>query len=132
MAGAEKMNADNRAAYLDSTTDFTYDPADRLTKSVKTGNGAGTQTCVHDDNANVVSQTGKGTSTAFHYGRNRLLTATTSGVTRVVVQEFDSPAWTLYEMTFSEWLLAYLRGRDVTLCSRPDTQFSLLPTERST
>ncbi|MFF4079409.1 SMI1/KNR4 family protein [Streptomyces sp. NPDC001777] len=37
---------------------------------------------------------------------------------RVVVQEFDSPAWTLYEMTFGEWLLAYLKGRDVTLCSR--------------
>ncbi|MEU0157621.1 SMI1/KNR4 family protein [Streptomyces sp. NPDC006261] len=37
---------------------------------------------------------------------------------RVVVQEFDSPAWTLYEMTFSEWLLDYLKGRDVTLCSR--------------
>jgi len=37
---------------------------------------------------------------------------------RVVVQEFDSPAWTLYEMTFGEWLLDYLRGRDVTLCSR--------------
>ncbi|AJE43601.1 SMI1/KNR4 family protein [Streptomyces nodosus] len=45
---------------------------------------------------------------------------------RVVVQEFDSPAWTLYEMTFSEWLLAYLGGRDVTLCSRdfaPDRPF---------
>ncbi|WP_225080921.1 SMI1/KNR4 family protein [Streptomyces sp. CoT10] len=45
---------------------------------------------------------------------------------RVVVQEFDSPAWTLYEMTFSEWLLDYLRGRDVTLCSRnfaPDRPF---------
>lgn len=37
---------------------------------------------------------------------------------RVVVQEFDSPAWTLYEMTFGEWLLAYLRGEDVTVCSR--------------
>ncbi|MEE1755708.1 SMI1/KNR4 family protein [Streptomyces sp. SP18CS02] len=37
---------------------------------------------------------------------------------RVVVQEFDSPAWTLYEMTFGDWLLAYLRGRDVTLCAR--------------
>ncbi|MFE3591514.1 SMI1/KNR4 family protein [Streptomyces niveus] len=45
---------------------------------------------------------------------------------RVVVQEFDSPAWTLYEMTFSQWLLAYLKGRDVTLCSRnfaPDGPF---------
>ncbi|MFJ7494648.1 DNRLRE domain-containing protein [Streptomyces sp. NPDC097727] len=76
---AKKMNADNRAAYLDSTTDFTYDPADRLTKSVKTGNGAGTETYVHDDNANVISQTVKGTSTTFRYDRNRLLTATTSG-----------------------------------------------------
>ncbi|MEU9700566.1 SMI1/KNR4 family protein [Streptomyces sp. NPDC047981] len=37
---------------------------------------------------------------------------------RVVVQEFDSPAWTLYEMTFGEWLPAYLKGRDVTLCAR--------------
>ncbi|MFR9797684.1 SMI1/KNR4 family protein [Streptomyces sp. MS06] len=37
---------------------------------------------------------------------------------RVVVQEFDSLAWTLYEMSFSDWLLAYLKGRDVTLCSR--------------
>ncbi|MEU8679668.1 SMI1/KNR4 family protein [Streptomyces sp. NPDC048560] len=45
---------------------------------------------------------------------------------RVVVQEFDSPAWTLYEMTFSEWFLAYLKGRDVTVCSRnfaPDRAF---------
>ena len=45
---------------------------------------------------------------------------------RVVVQEFDSPAWTLHEMTFSEWLLAYLRGEDVTVCSRnlaPDRPF---------
>lgn len=37
---------------------------------------------------------------------------------RVVVQEFDGPAWTLYVMTFGEWLLAYLRGEDVTVCSR--------------
>lgn len=77
---AKKMNADNRAAYLDSTTDLTYDPADRLTKSVKTGNGAGTETYVHDDNANVISQAVKGASTTFQYDRNRLLTGTTSGV----------------------------------------------------
>ncbi|MFB7914654.1 SMI1/KNR4 family protein [Streptomyces sp. NPDC056061] len=51
---------------------------------------------------------------------------TPSSPWRVVVQEFDSPSWTLYEMTFGEWLLAYLRGRDVTLCSRnvaPDGPF---------
>ncbi|MFF9487797.1 SMI1/KNR4 family protein [Streptomyces sp. NPDC014676] len=45
---------------------------------------------------------------------------------RVVVQEFDSPAWTLHEMTFGDWLLAYLEGQDVTVCSRnlaPDGPF---------
>ncbi|WP_079042109.1 DNRLRE domain-containing protein [Streptomyces aureus] len=77
---AKKMNADNRSAYLDSTTDFTYDPADRLTRSVKTGNGAGTETYTHDDNANVISQTVKGVGTTFQYDRNRLLTSTTAGV----------------------------------------------------
>ncbi|MDT0467780.1 SMI1/KNR4 family protein [Streptomyces gibsoniae] len=44
----------------------------------------------------------------------------------VLVQELDSPAHTLYEMTFSAWLLAYLKGRDVTVCSRnlaPDGPF---------
>ncbi|UYQ63982.1 DNRLRE domain-containing protein [Streptomyces peucetius] len=76
---AKKMSADDHAAYLDSTTDYTYDPVDRLAKLVKTGNGAGTETYVHDDNANVISQTVKGTSTTFHYDRNRLLSATTSG-----------------------------------------------------
>jgi RHS repeat-associated protein len=78
---AKKMNADDHAAYLSSTTDYTYDPADRLAKSVKTGNGAGTETYVHDDNANVVSQTVKGTTTTYDYDRNRLLSATTGGAT---------------------------------------------------
>jgi len=35
----------------------------------------------------------------------------------VVVQEFDSFSWVLYEMTFSDWLLAYLRGEDMTVYS---------------
>ncbi|MFE7571400.1 DNRLRE domain-containing protein [Streptomyces sp. NPDC057539] len=78
---AKKMNADNHAAYLESTTDYTYDPADRLAKSVKTGTGAGTDTYVHDDNANVISQSVKGVSTTFGYDRNRLLTATSAGTT---------------------------------------------------
>ena len=70
---AKKMNADNHAAYLSSTTDYTYDPADRLKQAVKTGNGAGTETYVHDDNANVISQTVKDITTTFTYDRNRLL-----------------------------------------------------------
>ncbi|MEV8348503.1 DNRLRE domain-containing protein [Streptomyces niveus] len=76
---AKKMNADNHAAYLSSTTDYSYDPVSRLAKSVKAGNGAGTDTYVHDDNANVVSQTVKGATTTYSYDRNRLLSSTTSG-----------------------------------------------------
>ncbi|MEU4980848.1 DNRLRE domain-containing protein [Streptomyces sp. NPDC021969] len=78
---AKKMNADNHAAYLDSTTAITYDPVNRLAKSVKTGNGASTDTYVHDDNANVIRQTVKGGTTDYVYDRNRLLRATTSGST---------------------------------------------------
>jgi RHS repeat-associated protein len=75
----KKMNADNHAAYLDSTTDYSYDPVDRLARSVKTGNGAGTDTYVHDDNANVVSQNVDGTATTFTYDRNRLQSASVAG-----------------------------------------------------
>lgn len=45
---------------------------------------------------------------------------------RVVVQEFGSPARTLHEMTFGEWLSACPKGEDVTGCSRnpaPDRPF---------
>ncbi|MGW1884250.1 golvesin C-terminal-like domain-containing protein [Streptomyces sp. NPDC001970] len=76
---AKKMNADNHSAYLESTTEYTYDPVDRIAKSVKTGNGAATETYVHDDNANVVQQTVGGTATDFRYDRNRLQTSTTAG-----------------------------------------------------
>ncbi|WUK21446.1 DNRLRE domain-containing protein [Streptomyces sp. NBC_00371] len=76
---AKKMNADNHSAYLDSTTNYTYDPVDRLAKSVKTGNGASTDTYVHDDNSNVISQTVKDTSTTFAYDRNRLQSAAVAG-----------------------------------------------------
>lgn len=90
LVGAEKKATSytydpyGQSETANNTVDYTYYPADRLTKWAKTGNGAGTETYVHDDNANVVSQTVKGTRTAFHYDRNRLLTATTSGVTRVL------------------------------------------------
>ncbi|MET8361902.1 RHS repeat-associated core domain-containing protein, partial [Micromonospora sp. NPDC005171] len=77
----KKMNADNHGAYLTTTSDFTYDPRDRLAGLTKTGDGAGTETYVHDANSNVTSQTVKGTTTAFNYERNRLLTAATGGST---------------------------------------------------
>ncbi|MFF0479560.1 DNRLRE domain-containing protein, partial [Streptomyces sp. NPDC004284] len=75
----KKMDADNHSAYLDSTTDYTYDPVDRLAKSVKTGNGASTDTYVHDDNANVVSQTVMGATTTFSFDRNRLQSSSVAG-----------------------------------------------------
>ncbi|WP_445319867.1 golvesin C-terminal-like domain-containing protein [Micromonospora sp. ZYX-F-536] len=77
----KKMNADNHGVYLTTTSDFTYDPRDRLASLTKTGDGAGTETYVHDANNNVTSQTVKGTSTTFNYERNRLLTAVTGGST---------------------------------------------------
>jgi hypothetical protein len=73
--------ARNQGVSPSSTTDYTYDPVDRLKQSVKTGNGAGTETYVHDNNANVISQTVEGTTTAYNYDRNRLLTATVGGTT---------------------------------------------------
>ncbi|MFD2027898.1 DNRLRE domain-containing protein [Promicromonospora aerolata] len=78
---ASKANADVAGAYLESTTTYTYDPVDRLAESVKTGNGAKTETYVHDDNANVISQDVGGTATTYSYDRNRLLTATADGAT---------------------------------------------------
>ncbi|WP_157745880.1 golvesin C-terminal-like domain-containing protein [Micromonospora purpureochromogenes] len=78
---AKKMNADNNAAYLNTTSDYTYDPRDRLAQLVRTGDGADTETYVHDANNNVISQTIKDATTTFNYDRNRLLTATTGGAT---------------------------------------------------
>ncbi|MGW1028113.1 golvesin C-terminal-like domain-containing protein [Streptomyces sp. NPDC002577] len=78
---AKKMNADDHAAYLSSTTDYTYDPADRLKEAAKTGNGATTETYVHDDNANVIRQTVNGVETQYDYDRNRLQSVTTAGST---------------------------------------------------
>ncbi|WP_446210444.1 golvesin C-terminal-like domain-containing protein [Micromonospora sp. IBSANI012] len=78
---AKKMNADNNAAYLNTTSDYTYDPRDRLAQLVRTGDGADTETYVHDANNNVISQAIKGATTTFNYDRNRLLTATTGGAT---------------------------------------------------
>ncbi|WP_344300529.1 DNRLRE domain-containing protein [Paractinoplanes deccanensis] len=78
---SKKMNADNHAAYLTTTSDLTYDPRDRLAKLTKTGDGAGTETYIHDANNNVVDQTVKNVRTTYNYDRNRLLTAATGGVT---------------------------------------------------
>ncbi|QLQ37610.1 DNRLRE domain-containing protein [Micromonospora robiginosa] len=76
---SHKQNADNRTAYVDTTSTFTYDPQDRVRSVTKTGSGAGTESYAHDANSNVVSQTVGGLPTTFTYDKNRLTTATTSG-----------------------------------------------------
>jgi RHS repeat-associated protein len=78
---AKTMNADDHAAYLNTTTNYTYDPLDRIAQVTKTGASSDTETYVHDPNNNVVSQTIKGTTTTYNYDRNRLLTAVTGGTT---------------------------------------------------
>ncbi|MFG1940251.1 DNRLRE domain-containing protein [Micromonospora tulbaghiae] len=79
---SHKQNADNRTAYLDTTSTFVYDPQDRIRSVTKTGSGAGTESYVHDANSNVVTQTVGGIPTEFTYDKNRLTTAkdTASGV----------------------------------------------------
>ena len=76
-----KMNADDNSNTLSTTTDYTYDPQDRVASLTKTGTGAGTETYVHDANGNVISQSVGGVSTTFNYDRNRLLTSTAGGLT---------------------------------------------------
>ncbi|MER6591124.1 DNRLRE domain-containing protein [Micromonospora purpureochromogenes] len=78
---AKKMNADNHSAYLNTTSDYTYDPRDRLSRLAKTGDGADTETYIHDANNNIIDQTIKNTRTMFNYDRNRLLTVAAGGVT---------------------------------------------------
>jgi RHS repeat-associated protein len=77
---ARTQNADNHSAHLDQTTDYTYDPLDRLAGSTKTGGGAG-ESYVHDANNNVVSQTVGGQTTTSTYDRNRLQSSVSGGFT---------------------------------------------------
>ncbi|MEQ4305513.1 DNRLRE domain-containing protein [Plantactinospora sp. B6F1] len=78
---AKKMNADNHAAYLSTTSVYTYDPRDRVASLTRTGDGAGTETYVHDANNNVISQRVMGVASTFNYDRNRLLSTTTGPAT---------------------------------------------------
>jgi RHS repeat-associated protein len=77
---SKTQNADNHSAYLNQTTDYTYDPLDRLAGSTKTSGGAG-ESYVHDANNNVVSQTVGGQTTTSNYDRNRLQTSVSGGFT---------------------------------------------------
>jgi RHS repeat-associated protein len=85
---ASKRNADTETL-MESVSSYTYDPVDRLVEKVKTGNGASTETYVHDDNANVVDQTVDGTTTYYSYDRNRLQSATIAGQTGSASYTYD-------------------------------------------
>ncbi|WP_405146988.1 hypothetical protein OG589_06205 [Sphaerisporangium sp. NBC_01403] len=81
---AKLQNADNSGVYLENVYDYTYDPRDRISKTVKTpvgGGAAETETYSHDPNSNVYDQTIHGTQTTFTFDRNRLMTSASGGAT---------------------------------------------------
>ncbi|GAA2401209.1 hypothetical protein GCM10010404_68750 [Nonomuraea africana] len=78
------QNADNPGAYLEHDFTYTYDPRDRIAKTVKTpvaGGTASTETYWHDANSNVYEEEVLGKKTTFTYDRNRLMTSVTAGAT---------------------------------------------------
>lgn len=85
---AAKRNADTDAL-MESTTEYTYDPVDRLVGKTKTGHGASSETYVHDDNANVVTQTVGGATTTYSYDRNRLQSAEVAGQAGTASYTYD-------------------------------------------
>ncbi|MEV1168874.1 DNRLRE domain-containing protein [Nonomuraea sp. NPDC049784] len=81
---AKIQSADTPGAYLEHDYAYTYDPRDRIAKTVKTPVGGGTaetETYSHDPNSNVWEQEVLGKKTTFTYDRNRLMTSATDGVT---------------------------------------------------
>ncbi|OPG13112.1 polymorphic toxin-type HINT domain-containing protein [Microbispora sp. GKU 823] len=81
---AKVQNADNPGAYLENQFTYTYDPRDRIAKTVKTpvgGGAAETETYLHDPNSSVYDQTVHGERTEFTFDRNRLMTSATNGQT---------------------------------------------------
>ncbi|MGW0806050.1 golvesin C-terminal-like domain-containing protein [Nonomuraea sp. NPDC002799] len=81
---AKIQNADTPGAYLEHVYAYTYDPRDRITKTVKTpvaGGTAETETYSHDANSNVWEEEVLGKKTNFTYDRNRLMTSISGGQT---------------------------------------------------
>ncbi|WP_338694773.1 DNRLRE domain-containing protein [Streptomyces sp. Q6] len=75
------MNADDNTAYINNTYSFGYDPQDRITKVTKSGDAPSSESYTYDRNSNIVAQTVDGTTTTQRYDRNRLLSASSGGVT---------------------------------------------------
>jgi RHS repeat-associated protein len=81
------MNATNNNAYLDFTRFYTYNAQDRVTGVDKRATDDPTSALLeseqysYDDAGNITEQTVEDKTTDFVYDRNRLLQATTNGVT---------------------------------------------------
>ncbi|MFF9243971.1 DNRLRE domain-containing protein [Streptomyces sp. NPDC014776] len=75
------MNADDNSAYINNTYTFDYDPQDRIAKVTKAGDDPSGESYTYDRNSNIVEQTVDDVTTTQHYDRNRLLSATSQGVT---------------------------------------------------
>ncbi|MEU7996636.1 hypothetical protein AB0B83_15045 [Micromonospora sp. NPDC049060] len=135
---ARKMNADNNAAYLDTTSAYTYDPRDRLSQLVKTGHGADTETYMHDANNNVINQTIKNATTTFNYDRNRLLTASTGGAT--AAYNYDpfgrldtvTAAGTVIERNVYDGFDHVIENRKTTSTGTSRTKYTFDPLDRTT
>ncbi|MEU0566878.1 DNRLRE domain-containing protein [Nonomuraea sp. NPDC005983] len=80
---AKIQNADSPGSYLEHEYAYTYDPRDRIAKTVKTPTSgpATTETYWHDANSNVYEEEVLGKKTTFTYDRNRLMTSVTGGQT---------------------------------------------------
>ncbi|MGW2052817.1 golvesin C-terminal-like domain-containing protein [Streptomyces sp. NPDC001840] len=75
------MNADDNSAYINNTYTFDYDPQDRIAKVTKAGDNPSTESYTYDRNSNITEQTVDSVTTTQRYDRNRLLSATSQGVT---------------------------------------------------
>ena len=73
-------NADT-TGYLDQTTDYTYTPSRQLARVTKSGTDkSGNETYQYDAGNNITQQTIAAKTTIFTYDRNRLTSATSSGL----------------------------------------------------
>lgn len=72
------MSAGSGGGTLSHTLDYAYSPDDKVTQVTK--DESVSEQYGYDQDGNISSQTVNGASTTFAYDRNRLLTATTNGV----------------------------------------------------
>ncbi|SFT04974.1 DNRLRE domain-containing protein [Marininema halotolerans] len=74
------LDADGKR--VNSTTQYGYDPRDRVVSMVKTGDNPLSESVELDANSNIVKHVQNGTTKAYTYDRNRMLTETTDGKTK--------------------------------------------------